>query len=112
MYAFSGLGDVQRLTGDYRAAAATVDQAQALSRDPRRPLMVGLVLNQLGVLHRLTGDYPAAASPPPIYTTWAESGSPVCLVLHSCICRATVMRLARARARSSWSCACVYPAGG
>jgi tetratricopeptide (TPR) repeat protein len=62
MTTLSNLGDMQKLTGDYPAAADTNQQAQALARDLGDRYWQAWVLNQLGVLHGLVGDYPAAAA--------------------------------------------------
>ena len=53
---------MQKLTGDYPAAAATLQQALALSRDIGDRHQQAWALDELGGLHRLTGDYPAAAA--------------------------------------------------
>ena len=54
------LGALQRETGDYLAAAASLTQALALYRDVGdQPGRAG-VLNELGFLRTLTGEYPAA----------------------------------------------------
>jgi tetratricopeptide (TPR) repeat protein/transcriptional regulator with XRE-family HTH domain len=58
--ALSTLGALQRETGDYLAAAASLARALALYRDVGdRPGQAG-ALNELGFLRTLTGDYPAA----------------------------------------------------
>ena len=56
------LGAVQRLTGDYPAAAATLRQALVLSRDLGDRYKQAWVLAELAVVQRLTGDYRAAAA--------------------------------------------------
>ena len=53
---------MQKLTGDYPAAAATLRQALALSRDLGDRLVQAQVLTELAAMQRLTGDYPAAAA--------------------------------------------------
>src|SRR5215475_7288535 len=58
----TGLGIVQRETGDYPAATTSLARALALYGDAGDlPGQVN-VLNLLGFLHVLTGDYPAAAA--------------------------------------------------
>ena len=58
----SKLGTLQRETGDYPAAAATLARALALYRDiGDQPGQAG-TLSQLGFLHVLSGDYPAATA--------------------------------------------------
>ena len=54
-------GDVQQLTGDYRAAAASLQQVMALNRDLDDRSTQAWVLNELGVLKQLTGNHLAAA---------------------------------------------------
>jgi tetratricopeptide (TPR) repeat protein len=54
------LGIVQRETGDYPAATASLARAFALYGDAGDLPGQANVLNQLGFLHVLTGDYPAA----------------------------------------------------
>ena len=54
------LGIVQRETGDYRAATASLGQALGLYGDAGDLPGQANILNQLGFLHVLTGDYPAA----------------------------------------------------
>jgi len=56
------LGIVQRETGDYPAATASLAQALALYRDIGDPAGQAYALNQLGFLRVVTGDYPAAAA--------------------------------------------------
>jgi tetratricopeptide (TPR) repeat protein/transcriptional regulator with XRE-family HTH domain len=56
------LGALQRNTGDYLAAAASLTQALALYRDAGDQPGQAYTLDQLGVLRALTGDYPAAAA--------------------------------------------------
>jgi tetratricopeptide (TPR) repeat protein/DNA-binding transcriptional ArsR family regulator len=58
----STLGALQRETGDYPAAAASLTQALALYRDAGDQPGQAEALNQLGLLHTLAGDYPAAAA--------------------------------------------------
>ena len=58
----SGLGALQRETGDYPAAGATLARALALYRDIGDQLGHGDVLNELAYLCTLTGDYPAATA--------------------------------------------------
>jgi tetratricopeptide (TPR) repeat protein/transcriptional regulator with XRE-family HTH domain len=56
------LGTVQRETGDYPAATASLARALALYDDAGDLPGQANVLNQLGFLHVLTGDYPAAVA--------------------------------------------------
>jgi tetratricopeptide (TPR) repeat protein/transcriptional regulator with XRE-family HTH domain len=56
------LGIVQRETGDYPAATASLAQAIAIYRDIGDPAGQAYALNQLGFLRVVTGDYPAAAA--------------------------------------------------
>ena len=56
------LGAVQRLTGDYPAAAASLTQALQLSRDLGDRHGQAWALDDLGVVQQLTGDYPAATA--------------------------------------------------
>ncbi len=56
------LGALQRETGDYPAAAASLAKAQALYRDIGDLPGQANALDQLGFLHSVTGDYPAAAA--------------------------------------------------
>ena len=56
------LGIVQRETGDYPAATASLTRAFALYDDAGDLPGQANVLNQLGFLHVLTGDYPAATA--------------------------------------------------
>jgi tetratricopeptide (TPR) repeat protein/transcriptional regulator with XRE-family HTH domain len=56
------LGIVQRETGDYPAATASLARALALYGDGGDLPGQAYALNQLGFLHVLTGDYPAAAA--------------------------------------------------
>jgi tetratricopeptide (TPR) repeat protein len=56
------LADVQRLTGDYRAAVTSQQQALELYRDLGAAYGQSLALNQIGALQRLAGDYPAAVT--------------------------------------------------
>ena len=53
---------MQRLTGDYPAAAASQQQALELFRDLGDRLGQASALNELGIVQQLTGDYPAAAA--------------------------------------------------
>jgi tetratricopeptide (TPR) repeat protein/transcriptional regulator with XRE-family HTH domain len=59
--AVSELGLVRRLTGDYPAAAQTLEQALGIYRDLGDRLGQAGVLGDLGLVWRTTGDYPAAA---------------------------------------------------
>jgi tetratricopeptide (TPR) repeat protein len=59
--ALSDLGDMQRLTGDYPAAARVLEQALGLYRDLGDRHGQANALYFLGDVRRLTGDYPAAA---------------------------------------------------
>jgi tetratricopeptide (TPR) repeat protein/transcriptional regulator with XRE-family HTH domain len=56
------LGTLQRETGDYPAAAATLARALAFYRDVGDHPGQADALNELGYLRTLTGDYPAAAA--------------------------------------------------
>ena len=56
------LGVLQRLTGDYPAAAASHQQALELFRDLGDRAGQAHALNELGLVQQLTGDYPAAAA--------------------------------------------------
>jgi len=56
------LGALQRETGDYPAAAASLAQALALYRDVGDLPSQANTLGQLGLLRTLTGDYPAATA--------------------------------------------------
>jgi tetratricopeptide (TPR) repeat protein/transcriptional regulator with XRE-family HTH domain len=56
------LGVLQRLTGDHRAAAATLAGAVALFHDLGDLPGQAYALNHLGFLRILTGDYPAATA--------------------------------------------------
>jgi hypothetical protein len=56
------LGIVQRETGDYPAATASLARAFELYGDAGDLHGQANVLNQLGFLHVLTGDYPGAAA--------------------------------------------------
>ncbi len=56
------LGVIQRLTGGYRAAAASHRQALALFRDLGNTPGQGTALTELGLVQQLTGDYPAATA--------------------------------------------------
>jgi tetratricopeptide (TPR) repeat protein/transcriptional regulator with XRE-family HTH domain len=55
------LGTLQRNTGNYRAAAASLTQALALYRDAGDQAGQAYVLDQMGFVRALTGDYPTAA---------------------------------------------------
>jgi len=57
----STLGELQRNTGDYPAAAASLGQALALYSDAGDQLGQAWTLNGIGLLQQLTGDHPAAA---------------------------------------------------
>jgi tetratricopeptide (TPR) repeat protein/transcriptional regulator with XRE-family HTH domain len=59
--ALHDLGDMRRLTGDYRAAAQILEQALGLYRDLGDRVGQANALLNLGAVRRLTGDYPAAA---------------------------------------------------
>jgi tetratricopeptide (TPR) repeat protein/transcriptional regulator with XRE-family HTH domain len=59
--ALSDLGVVQRLTGDYPAAAQDLEQALGIYRDLGSRLGQANALTDLGVVRLMTGDYPAAA---------------------------------------------------
>jgi tetratricopeptide (TPR) repeat protein len=54
------VGIVQRLTGDYPAATASLGQALALHRGLSNRLGEAKALNNLGIVQYSTGDYPAA----------------------------------------------------
>ncbi len=66
--AFRELGALQRETGSYPAAAATLARALALYRDVGDQPGQASALNELGFLRVLTGDYPAAAALSPAGT--------------------------------------------
>ena len=59
--ALNDLGDVRRLTGDYPAAAKTLEQALGIYRDLDHRLGQAGALHDLGAVRWLTDDYPAAA---------------------------------------------------
>ena len=59
--ALHDLGDVQRLTDDYPAAAQTQERALRIYRDLGSRLGQANVLRELGAVRRLTAEYPAAA---------------------------------------------------
>jgi tetratricopeptide (TPR) repeat protein/transcriptional regulator with XRE-family HTH domain len=59
--ALSDLGDVRRLTGDYPAAAQTLERALAIYRDVGDRLGQANALGDLGAARRMTGNHPAAA---------------------------------------------------
>jgi len=59
--ALNDLGEVQRLTGDYPAAARALEQALGIYRDLGDRLGQANALFNLGDVRRQTGDYPAAA---------------------------------------------------
>jgi tetratricopeptide (TPR) repeat protein/transcriptional regulator with XRE-family HTH domain len=58
----STLGELQRETGDYPAAAASLARALALYREAGNQPGQAYAFGQLGLLRTLTGDYPAAAA--------------------------------------------------
>ena len=58
----STLGALQRDTGDYPSATASLVRALALYREAGDLPGQGYTLMQLGLVHVLTGDYPAAAA--------------------------------------------------
>jgi tetratricopeptide (TPR) repeat protein/transcriptional regulator with XRE-family HTH domain len=58
--ALTDLGDLQRLTGDYPAAIASLSLAQELYRNADNGLGEATALTELSVVHRLTGEYQAA----------------------------------------------------
>ena len=58
----STLGALQRNTGDYLAAAASLAQALALYREAGDQPGQAWTLDQLGMLRALTGDYPVATA--------------------------------------------------
>ena len=59
--ALHDLGDVQRLTDDYPAAAQTQERALRIYRKLGSRLGQANALHDLGVVQSITGDYPAAA---------------------------------------------------
>ena len=61
-WAIHDLGVVQRWTGDYPAATASLTQALHLSRDLGDRRDQAWALRDLGVVQRWTGDYPAATA--------------------------------------------------
>jgi tetratricopeptide (TPR) repeat protein/transcriptional regulator with XRE-family HTH domain len=56
------LGDAQRLTDDYQAAAESLTQAAALCRDLRDPLGEASALSELGAVQFFAADYQASAA--------------------------------------------------
>ncbi len=60
--ALADLGDMQTLTGDYRAATATHEQALELYRTRGDRLGEANALNKLGTVQQATGDYRAATA--------------------------------------------------
>jgi tetratricopeptide (TPR) repeat protein/transcriptional regulator with XRE-family HTH domain len=58
--ALTSLGDLQRLTGDYPAAIASLSQARDIYHGAGSKLGEASTLTELSVAHRLTGQYPAA----------------------------------------------------
>jgi tetratricopeptide (TPR) repeat protein/DNA-binding XRE family transcriptional regulator len=60
--ALTDLADVQYLTGDYAAAAASLARAVQLSVSVGSRVGEASALTELGVLQQATGDYPAAAA--------------------------------------------------
>lgn len=60
--ALTDLGDVQYLTGNFAAAAASLTRALDLSRDLGDCLGEANALIEFGVLQQATGDYPGAAA--------------------------------------------------
>jgi tetratricopeptide (TPR) repeat protein len=58
----AGLGVMQRETGDYPAAAASLAQAPAIYADLGDGPGQAYALNELGALRTLAGNYPAAAA--------------------------------------------------
>jgi tetratricopeptide (TPR) repeat protein/transcriptional regulator with XRE-family HTH domain len=58
----AGLGVVQRGTGDYPAATASLDRALALYGDAGDLSGQASVLNEMGFIDVLTGDYPAGVA--------------------------------------------------
>ena len=78
-------GDVQQLTGDYRAAAASLQQVMALNRDLDDRSTQAWVLNELGVLKQLAG---APAPNPTKRARWGdvrEKGSGQCGTVTRCV---------------------------
>ena len=61
-WAFTQLGVVQELSGNYPAATASLAQALQLYRDLSDQRGQACALIQLGVVHWLTGNYPAATA--------------------------------------------------
>ena len=60
--ALNNLGTVQRMTGDYPAAAASQIQALEMYRQLGNELGEANALNDLGIVQQATGNYPAAAA--------------------------------------------------
>ena len=56
---------LQRLTGDYRAAAASQQQALGQLRDLGERSAQASALNELGLVQQLTGDYASRGRQPP-----------------------------------------------
>jgi tetratricopeptide (TPR) repeat protein len=61
-YSLINLGDAQRLTGNYPAAAASLEQALQLCRALGDRLGEADALNKLGTVQDLSSNYPAAAT--------------------------------------------------
>src|SRR5262249_62237249 len=59
--ALTDLADVQRLTGDYPAAAQAQEQALGIYRDLSDRLGQANALTDLGMVRRLTGEFPGAS---------------------------------------------------
>jgi len=58
--ALNDLGNIQRMTGDYLAAAQDLEQALGIYRDLGDRLGQANALAYLGIVRRMTGDFPAA----------------------------------------------------
>jgi tetratricopeptide (TPR) repeat protein/transcriptional regulator with XRE-family HTH domain len=59
--ALTDLGEVRCVTGDYSAAAGTLEQALAIYRDLGERLGEANAISCLGLVRYMTGEYPAAA---------------------------------------------------
>jgi len=60
--ALTDLSDIQQLTGDYPAAAASLTKALDLYRSLANPLEEARTLNELGKVQQMGGNYPGATA--------------------------------------------------